>query len=155
TLEGGQPFFAMKLIRGTTLAELLQQRRAASEGLAYFLAIFEHICQALAYAHSRGIVHRDLKPANVMVGDFGEDQVMDWGLAKVPGVAEPAGAAEASAIATVRTEAEEQTEAGRVLGTYAYMAPEQARGEADGLDERADVFGLGAILCVLLTGQPP
>jgi eukaryotic-like serine/threonine-protein kinase len=155
TLEGGQPFFAMKLIRGTTLAELLQQRREPAEGLPYFLAIFEHVCQAVAYAHSRGIVHRDLKPANVMVGAFGEVQVMDWGLAKVLGGGEPAGSAEVSIIATVRTEAEEQTEAGRVLGTYAYMAPEQARGEVDGLDERADVFGLGAILCVLLTGQPP
>jgi eukaryotic-like serine/threonine-protein kinase len=153
SLEEGQPFLAMKLIRGQTLDQLLKGRKGASEDLPRWLAIFLQVCQAVGYAHSRGVVHRDLKPANVMVGAFGEVQVMDWGLAKTLSSGGLAGE-EASVIATARG-AGEQTERGRALGTFAYMPPEQARGEADTLDERADVFGLGAILCVLLTGQPP
>jgi serine/threonine-protein kinase len=104
------------------------------------------------------VIHRDLTPRNVMVGAFGEVQVMDWGLAKVlkEVPAAEAGGAEASAIATVRTGSPGlSSRAGDVLGTPAYMAPEQARGEVDQLDERTDVFGLGGILCVILTGQPP
>jgi serine/threonine-protein kinase len=158
TLPDGRPFFAMKLIRGRTLAELLQERPARSDDLPRFLAIFEQVCQTLAYAHSRGIIHRDLKPLNVMVGAFGEVQVMDWGLAKVLS-GESAGGGrfeEGSSIATVRTASPGlSSQAGTVLGTPAYMAPEQARGEVDRLDERCDVFGLGAILCAMLTGQPP
>jgi tetratricopeptide (TPR) repeat protein len=159
TLEDGRPFFALKLIQGRTLADLLRERpRGADatpliEDLPRWLVVFEQVCQALAYAHSRGVIHRDLKPHNVMVGAFGEVQVMDWGLAKVLG---RESAAEAGAIATVRTAAPElASQAGAVLGTPAYMAPEQARGEVEQLDERCDVFGLGAILCVLLTGRPP
>jgi serine/threonine-protein kinase len=113
----------------------------------------------LAYAHARGVLHRDLKPANVMVGAFGEVQVMDWGLAKVLG---PAGAGPTApdggegAVRTMRSgQPDAGSRAGALLGTPAYMAPEQARGEVDRLDERADVFGLGAILCETLTGQPP
>jgi eukaryotic-like serine/threonine-protein kinase len=153
-LEDGQPFLAMKLIRGQTLDHLLKGRKGPSEELPRFLAAFSQVCQAVGYAHSRGVVHRDLKPANVMVGAFGEVQVMDWGLAKLLGGGGAGGEAEAGCLAPVRG-AGEQTERGRVLGTFAYMAPEQARGEADTLDERADVFGLGAILCCILTGQPP
>jgi tRNA A-37 threonylcarbamoyl transferase component Bud32 len=152
TLDSGEPFLAMKLIRGNTLAELLRGSLPAEE-LPRFLGIFERVCQAVGYAHSRGVLHRDLKPGNIMVGAFGEVQVMDWGLAKVLGTEAPS-AEEASVIATVRTGAEECTELGAVLGTYAYMAPEQARGEAN-LDARADVFGLGAVLCAILTGRPP
>ncbi len=107
------------------------------------------MCQTLAYAHAQGIIHRDLKPLNIMVGAFGEVQVMDWGLSKVMGTADGVTApGEASA-------APEATGAGQVLGTPAYMAPEQARGETDRLDARCDVFGLGAILCTILTGRPP
>src|SRR5262249_24794325 len=120
-----------------------------------------------------GIIHRDLKPLNVMVGAFGEVQVMDWGLAKrVPreGTAPASspevttvalqGAAEASATwpETVPDGPDtggSRTQAGQVLGTLAFMAPEQARGEVASLDERCDVFGLGAILCTILTGRPP
>jgi tetratricopeptide (TPR) repeat protein len=112
------------------------------------------VCQTLAYAHSKGVIHRDLKPANIMVGAFGEVQVMDWGLAKrlgEPGVSAPGGAPpEADAPGTPG-----QTQAGAILGTPAYMAPEQAQGQTEKLDERADVFGLGAILCEVLTGAPP
>jgi serine/threonine-protein kinase len=159
-LSDGRPFFAMKLIKGRTLAELLRERPSPAHDLPRFLTIFDHLCQTLAYAHSRGILHRDLKPSNVMVGAFGEVQVMDWGLAKVLGSERKSETGiqseEMSTIATVRSaSAESSTQDGAVLGTPAYMAPEQARGEIDQLDERCDVFGLGAILCALLTGQPP
>jgi serine/threonine-protein kinase len=164
-LEDGRPFFAMKLIQGTTLAELLARRPAPGADLPRFLTVFEQVCQAVGYAHSRGVIHRDLKPGNVMVGAFGEVQVLDWGLAKVlprgggEGPARgglPPEAAHADPIVTVRTEATGlSSRDGAVLGTLAYMAPEQARGEAEGVDERTDVFGLGAILCEALTGQPP
>ena len=119
----------------------------------------------MAYAHARGVIHRDLKPANVMVGSFGEVQVMDWGLAKVlpeGGIADEqrafAAAHTESLIETVRSGpggSGSESQAGSVMGTPAYMAPEQARGEVERLDERCDVFGLGAILCEILTGKPP
>jgi tetratricopeptide (TPR) repeat protein len=158
TLPDGRPFFAMKLVKGRTLADLLQERATPADDLPRFLGIFEQVCQTLAYAHSRGVVHRDLKPSNVMVGAFGEVQVMDWGLAKVLGTREGTSSRgmEGSTIATVRTAGEGMSsQEGAVLGTPAYMAPEQARGEVELLDERCDVFGLGAILCVILTGRPP
>jgi eukaryotic-like serine/threonine-protein kinase len=120
------------------------------------------ICQTVAYAHARGFIHRDLKPSNVMVGSFGEVQVMDWGLAKVwprGGVADDADAGvtrpDETVIATTRSETDsDRSQERSVLGTPAYMALEQARGEIDRLDERCDVFALGSILCELLTGRP-
>jgi serine/threonine-protein kinase len=166
----GLPFLAMKLVRGDTLAELLARRASPQEDLPRFVGIFEQVCQAVAFAHSRRVIHRDLKPANVMVGRFGEVQVMDWGVAKVLGTApteaeKAAGEAAASMIRTLRTEAAAglvgpaaaggATEAGTVLGTPAYMPPEQAAGQIHKFDERCDVFGLGAILCEVLTGKPP
>jgi serine/threonine-protein kinase len=160
-LEDGRPFIAMKLIRGRTLAALLAERAGTADHLARFVGIFAQVCQTLAYAHSMGVLHRDLKPANVMVGAFGEVQVMDWGLAKVlrprdgDRVAEDAETV-LNAVRTLRSDTEgAQSYHGQTLGTPAYMAPEQARGEVDLLDERCDVFGLGAILCEILTGQPP
>ncbi len=159
-LPDGRPFFAMKLVKGHTLADLLRQRPSPQHDLPRFLGIFEQVCRTLAYAHSRGVIHRDLKPSNVMVGAFGEVQVMDWGLAKVVRDerprSEPCDGPEYSAIATLRTaDAGLMSQAGSVIGTPAYMAPEQARGEVDQLDERCDVFGLGALLCEVLTGRPP
>ena len=168
-----RPFFSMKLVRGETLSKLLADRTEAAQERGKFIGIFEQICQTMAYAHSRGVIHRDLKPANIMVGAFGEVQVMDWGLAKVlanGGVADEKKSQQMrpdqSLIQTLRSNAASdapgsfgsngsQTQMGSVLGTPAYMPPEQALGEIDHLDERADVFGLGAILCEILTGQPP
>jgi serine/threonine-protein kinase len=159
-LDDGRPFFVMKLVKGQTLEELLQERPRPDHDLPRFLAIFEQICQTMANAHAHGVIHRDLKPSNVMVGAFGEVQVMDWGLAKVLAGRASGGreAAEesASVLQTVRTkEPAEASQPGAILGTYAYMPPEQARGEVDRLDERCDVFGLGAILCTILTRRPP
>src|SRR5690606_9475792 len=104
-----------------------------------FLEIHERVCQTIAFAHSHGIVHCDLKPANVMVGAFGAVQVLDWGFARSVGRDGGPSAAPAPPVA----------------GTPAYMAPEQTRADDAAIDARADVFGLGAILCEILTGQPP
>ncbi len=158
-----RPFFTMKLVKGQTLAALLQARSSPAQDRARFLSIFESVCQTMAYAHSRGVVHRDLKPSNVMVGSFGEVQVMDWGLAKVlqsGGVAdELKPELEASGedqVQTARSGSDQDaSRAGSVLGTPAYMAPEQARGQVNAVNERADVFALGSMLCEILTGAPP
>jgi serine/threonine protein kinase len=159
-LEDGSPFFIMKLIKGESLAKLLRDRKSPVERLGYFVGAFASICQTMAYAHSRGIIHRDLKPANVMVGAFGEVQVMDWGLAKVlrTGLAKrDTGEDPANTIHILNkdTSVGRPTVAGVVMGTPGYMAPEQARGEIEKLDQRCDVFGLGGILCDILTGKPP
>ncbi len=177
TLPDGRPFLAMKLVKGRTLDALLSARDEPSGagGLSppapprgRFVAVFEQIAQGVAFAHSRRIIHRNIKPANVMVGDFGEVQVMDWGLAKELGATSanepvPVGPAHepgamASPDQTTGLEhsdksTEARTEVGQVMGTPAYMPPEQARGEP--VDCRADVFALGGILCAILTGKPP
>jgi serine/threonine-protein kinase len=155
-LADGRPFFAMKLIQGRTLAELLAERPDPGHDLPRFLRYFEAVCQAVGYAHARGVIHRDLKPINVMVGAFGEVQVMDWGMAKrleeaheesheqgPPALASPSSTPLPAAL----------TCPGAVVGTPGYLAPEQARGRSG--DPRTDVFGLGAILCEILTGAPP
>lgn len=123
----GKPFFTMRLIDGASLADMLTASRHR------LLAIFESVCQAVAYAHAHGVVHRDLKPQNVMVGSFGEVQVVDWGASAVIG----------------------EVDAGGIVGTPAYMPPEHARPGRGVVDPRADVFGLGAILFAILTGRPP
>ena len=160
TLPDGRPFLAMKLIKGDTLGELL----AVGPDHGRFVAVFEKVCEAVAYAHARVVVHRDLKPQNVMVGNFGEVQVMDWGLAKVlgerPRVSGPSldpdeTAAAGTEVKSLRDSDDLLTQAGSVLGTPAYMPPEQAVGAVHEIDRRSDVFGLGGILAAILTGRPP
>jgi tetratricopeptide (TPR) repeat protein/tRNA A-37 threonylcarbamoyl transferase component Bud32 len=159
TLPDGRPFFAMKLVKGDTLAALLARRASPADDLPRFVGIFEQVCQTVAYAHSRGVIHRDLKPSNVMVGAFGEVQVMDWGLVRIltqPSDATATVAVESSTLYTARgADSGERTVPGSILGTPAFMPPEQARGQIDDLDEHVDVFALGATLCVILTGHAP
>ncbi len=153
TTADGSPFLAMKLIRGRTLADLLAERPSPAHDLPRLVQTFEQIAQAVAFAHAEGIIHRDLKPANVMVGAFGEVQVMDWGLAKV--LADSRAGPDEAGDAGDLPDLPDQTAAGSVMGTPAYMPPEQARGELDRVDRRADVFALGAVLCEVLTGHRP
>ncbi len=167
---GDRPFFTMKLVKGLTLAHLLAERADHTQDRPRLLNIALKVSETLAYAHAKGVIHRDLKPANIMVGAFGEVQVMDWGLAKVlaeGGIADEERACRAHQepedVTTIRTARSTgsagsfgtATEAGSLLGTPAYMPPEQANGDIAQLDRRADVFGLGAILCEILTGKPP
>jgi serine/threonine-protein kinase len=154
TLPDGRPYFAMKLIEGDTLAVLLCERGDPGHDLPRFLGYFEAICQTVGYAHARGVIHRDLKPLNVMVGAFGEVQVMDWGLAKVlHGELQATDAPLPRVVLTTQEEGLSQADA--VVGTAGYMAPEQVHGNPESIDKRADVFGLGSILCEILTGAPP
>jgi tetratricopeptide (TPR) repeat protein/tRNA A-37 threonylcarbamoyl transferase component Bud32 len=161
-LPDGRPFLAMKLIKGNTLDAILKYRADPVAERGRLLAVFEAVCQAVGYAHAHRVIHRDLKPANVMVGAFGEVQVMDWGLAKVlgtetPATADPSMAEQTRAWTQVSPtpEAGSHTQAGSMVGTPAFIPPEQAGGEIERVDERADVFGLGAFLTVILTGKPP
>src|SRR5262249_44776498 len=140
-----------------TLADILRDRPNPSAERGRLVAVFEQVCQAVAYAHAQGVIHRDLKPANVMVGAFGEVQVMDWGLAKAMRTAKTKDTHDhgRGINPLVLDSPSEGTQAGSILGTPAYMAPEQAAGEIAKIDERSDVFGLGAVLCTILTGRPP
>jgi serine/threonine-protein kinase len=157
-------FFTMKLIKGGTLAELLGERAGPGENRHRLLGVFRQVCDTISYAHARGVVHRDLKPANIMVGSFGEVIVVDWGFAKViarGGVADERRtlrSANDTVVRTVRTGSQgsaAESRAGSVMGTPAYMPPEQALGQIEQVDRRSDVFALGAILCEILTGDPP
>jgi serine/threonine protein kinase len=156
--EEDQFFYTMKFVRGSTLAEVIaglatgNAEAAEKYPLATLLTIFQKVCDAVAFAHSRGVWHRDLKPENIMIGDFGEVLVMDWGLAKESGFAALERSAE-SAQPTADA-APTRTVDGTVMGTPAYMAPEQARGETAALDHRSDVYALGTILYEILHLQP-
>jgi serine/threonine protein kinase len=167
--EDGQPFYTMKLVVGITLYKVLELiRKRVPETvekypLGTLLTIFQKICDALAFAHSKGVIHRDLKPANVMLGKYGEVMVMDWGLAKIIGKKKAASAAGPKAANIENTVLGLRgnnvdgfaTMAGSIMGTPQYMSPEQASGEIDNLDGRSDIYTLGIILYELLTLEIP
>jgi serine/threonine protein kinase len=150
-LPDGRVYYAMKLVRGQRLDEYVDRSLPQSD----LLTIFEKICQAVAFAHAHGVIHRDLKPQNIMVGSFGEVLVMDWGVAKVLGETAMAIASPSTKAPISSVSPRQNTVHGTILGTPGYMAPEQARGDVELVDARTDVYALGAILCFLLTGQPP
>lgn len=150
------PSFSMKLVEGRNLATVADEAHGSAltpETLDDLLGVFFRVCEAVAFAHSRGVVHRDLKPENVMVGEFGQVYLMDWGIARVLPV--PEGTPEGRRVSLGEAATARVEEDGVLLGTPAYMAPEQAWGQITATDERTDVFGLGGILHYLLTGAPP
>jgi serine/threonine-protein kinase len=157
--DGRQPFYTMRFVKGRTLSEAARayhdKRRAGQEDTLEWPALlnaFVTVCNTVAYAHSRAVLHRDLKGQNVVLGDFGEVVVLDWGLAKVVG--RPEGETDAPAVEIDETDSG-HTVQGQALGTPAYMAPEQSDGRLDRIDRHTDVYGLGAILYEVLTGTPP
>jgi eukaryotic-like serine/threonine-protein kinase len=162
TLSDGRVFYAMKFVEGQRLDKHIEAVTSLPDRLRLFL----RICDAVAFAHARGVLHRDLKPANVMVGAFGEVLVMDWGLAKILRE-QPGGATEEDPEATilqapaasddpaVAANETQVTGQGTVLGTPGYMSPEQARGDVAHVDERSDIFSLGAVLLFLFTPPAP
>lgn len=149
-IEDGEPFCAMRRVRGRTLEDAIADAGSLERRLAQVPALIR-VAQTLAYAHSHGVVHRDIKPNNIVVGDYGETFVLDWGIAKVRGVG--TGSVTGSGVGGPGESS--QTVAGSVVGTPAYMAPEQAAGRLDAIDERTDVFALGTLLYHILTGHAP
>jgi WD40 repeat protein/serine/threonine protein kinase len=166
--EQDQPFYTMKLVRGISLKKVLERLSGGDPltvrqwPLSALLIVFQKVCDAIAFAHARGVIHRDLKPDNIMLGEYGEAQVMDWGLAKVlgpgsvtrahlpvppPDDAEPTAPADQTTVGP--------TMSGTVIGTPQYMPPEQANGVVELMDERTDIYSLGAILYHILTLRPP
>ena len=168
TDEEGRSYYSMKLVNGRSLQHILNDLRAGNAQtvqrypLGALLTVFEKVCDAVSFAHSQGVVHRDLKPGNIMVGEFGEVLVLDWGLAKVLGsddARQPASMEHDLSDKQVPFDREDlvlaKTLDGDVMGTPQYMSPEQAEGKLAELDQRSDVFSLGGVLYAILTLHPP
>ena len=158
--DSGSPFYSMRFVHGRTLVEASrdyhEKRRSGADepfGLVSLLSVFVTVCNTVAYAHSRGVIHRDIKGENVLLGDFGEVFVLDWGVAKVLGTREDG--AHTNMEGSYLAADAGRTIQGDIVGTPAYMAPEQAEGRLDLIDRCTDIYGLGAILYEILTGQPP
>lgn len=157
----GRPYYAMRFVRGVDLQQAITDFHHATPErerplrFRRLLARLVTVCQTLDYAHSRGVLHRDVKPSNIMLGDYGETLVVDWGLAKVAG--EPASSEDLSAppLSLSGKDLPDKTQAGKVVGTPLYMSPEQAEGRIDLLTAATDIYGLGATLYQLMTGVPP
>jgi eukaryotic-like serine/threonine-protein kinase len=141
-LPDDRVFYAMKFVQGSRLDEY----RSKGPTQAEVLRLFQKICEAVAFANAHGVIHRDLKPENIMVGPFGEVLVMDWGVAKVLQNSD----SNAITHSAASRRSETDTQHGTIIGTQGYMSPEQARGETDSVDQRTDVYSLGAILSFLL-----
>jgi serine/threonine-protein kinase len=165
TYADGRPYYAMRFIKGDSLKDAIGRFHDAqaekgdpgerSLELRKLLRRFMDICNAIDYAHSRGVLHRDIKPGNIIVGKYGETLVVDWGLAKVRGQAENAGPSGEHQLTPSSASGSAATLPGSVLGTPAFMSPEQARGDVEQLGPWSDVYSLGATLYCLLTGKPP
>lgn len=151
-LPDGRVFYAMKYVRGRRLDEYAAETVSIKDRLRKF----QSACDAVAFAHAHGVIHRDLKPQNIMIGSFGEVLVLDWGVAKILRKHEPASEADTLMLPGNNSKHKPgDTTQGTIIGTRHYMSPEQARGEVDRLDERSDVYSLGAVLCFLLTNESP
>ena len=153
TLSDGRTFYCMKHVQGQTLDQHIE-----GMSLRQRMQLLQRIAEPLAFAHSRGVIHRDLKPANVMVGAFGEVLILDWGLAKLTAGGEAQKGDSARATKSPPDSTQQlytglTTAHGSVLGTAGYMAPEQARGDVDLIDQRTDVFGLGAMMGIMLRNE--
>ena len=149
TLPDGRIFYAMKLVRGSRLDEYAAHGASLNDRLRKF----QSVCDAVAFAHAHGVIHRDLKPQNIMIGSFGEVLVLDWGVAKIkPQIVTDETRSDLNPSSSAFIGG--NTADGTVVGTRNYMSPEQARGETDQLDERTDVYSLGAVLQFLLNDQP-
>ena len=159
-LPDGRAYFTMQVVRGRTLRALVEAHHGAPHdpaGLFHLVSAYHQACETIAYAHGHGVIHRDLKPDNVMVGEFGEVRVLDWGLAKrIDTTDEPLSG---QGIRTIRTSRADrgmhETHAGEIMGTPVFMSPEQARGQNDQLSRASDVFALGGMLFFILSGRAP
>jgi eukaryotic-like serine/threonine-protein kinase len=160
TYDGGRPYYAMRFIKGDSLKDAIERfhttgAKTRDLELRRLLRRFMDVCNAIDYAHSRGVLHRDIKPGNVIVGKHGETLVVDWGLAKPLGRAEPGADPDERTLMPSSASGSAETLPGAAMGTPAYMSPEQATGNLDRLGPRSDVYSLGATLYCLLTGKAP